>query len=249
MRHYILGNPGYTWKSCLAIAKEFRKNRVPFYASNKINRRTPVLINWGNSSCKEAKINSTLTVDKFKQLQMLQEAHIPTIEVFKKPYHIPQDKFPVLCRQKVHQAGNDIVIAETPEEVVPAYFYTPFEEFARELRTHAFLVNDELRTRAFKKVLIDDEEEALPIKNLANGYNFRKVSLSEELEEFLRKILETLKMNFMCADIGIRYSPDKIYKVIEVNSAPSLVNNENTLYWYLNNFGESLFEDWKTLGE
>jgi hypothetical protein len=247
MKYYILGKKGYTWKSALTLAQEFRANGIPFYASTKSrNRRTPIFINWGNSDCEDAWINPKLTTDKFTQLKVLQDAHIPTIQLYKSVDEIPEERFPVLCRQKHHQAGNDIVFSRAVEEIVPAYFYTPFEKFDRELRIHAFKITD-LGTRAFKKVC-EGEEKQHPIRNLENGYLFRKVAISEALSNFLVQILDALEMDFMCADIGIQYEKGrKIYKVIEVNSAPSLVNNGNTLYWYMNNFGRSLFSDWQEL--
>ena len=248
---YILGRKGFTWLSARILAKEFRNQGYPFRATTKINPKNgEVLVNWGNSGARECKgspLNKDIITNKFRQLAVLKAAEIDTIKVSRNLGDFTDDDYPLFCRQRIHQAGNDIVIARDSDEVVNCHFYSKFEVFKKELRIHVFRVGDELLIRAFKKVAQDDAEEGkFPIRNLEHGYLFRKVSVGESLLELLDKVLITLGMDFSCVDIGISYSNHvKNYTVIEANSAPSLINNKNSLYWYVENIGKSKIEPWK----
>jgi len=234
----VLGRSGYSYLSALVLARRFRYYEHRVLATKNPQLRTD--INWGNSACGGAQFNGSIITNKRTQLRLLSRNEIPALEVFTDKNSVV---YPVFCRQRFHQAGNDIIIANTLEEVpLGTFFMTKAEKFSGELRIHTFRYGEELFTRAFKKVTSADEPE-YPIRNLDHSYQFKLVSVSDELKEFLVRVIETLNMEFFCIDIG--RNPGKQYTVIEVNSAPSLANNVNTLDWYVNNFGRYMYTEWE----
>lgn len=232
MKGYILGKPGHSMASARLLARTFRALGFrKVWATSKLHK-TPVLINWGNSDCQdEGAINFGIVTDKKEQLLKLQP-HIRTLNLLE---NLPDDfdQFPVFCRKRYHQQGNDIVIATSMDEVIPCDYYTVFEPFQRELRVHVF----DNRFRGFIKER-EEQDADYPIKNADNNYGFRWIGLSQELKDFCINTLEILGVKFGCIDIGVL--PRKEYCVIEVNSAPSIVNNDNTLQWYVERFLESV---------
>ena len=80
---------------------------------------------------------------------------------------------------------------------------------------------------------------------MENCYGFKLVGLSDNLKELTKQVLLALNMDFACLDVGIKDKHE--YTVIEANSAPSLVNNENSLRWYANNIGERIFPNWEQI--
>jgi len=231
MRGYILGKPGHSMASARILARTFRSMGHRVWATSNLHK-SPVIINWGNSSCTDNNaINFGIVTDKMEQLVKL-KPHIRTLNLLE---NIPNDfdQFPVFCRKRYHQQGNDIVIAMSMDELVACDYYTIFEPFQRELRIQVF----EDQFRGFIKER-EEEDAEYPIKNVDNNYNFRWIGLSQELKDFCVKTLEVLGVKFGCIDIGVL--PQKEYCVIEVNSAPSIINNENTLVWYIERFLGSL---------
>lgn len=241
--NYILARRGWSWASGKALAQYFRQHNLRFLVTDKPEKI--ITVNWGNSACRNALLNATIITDKLHQLEVLTEREIPTLEVYKE--NPPTDAI-LVARKRNHQAGNDIIICNPGEPLPSAAYYTKFEKFVRELRIHAFLVGEELRLRGFKKVLSEGEENPLPIRNLEHGYGFQLVPLSEELKLLVRRTLEVLQLNFGCLDIGVKVDAQK-YTVIEVNSAPSLINNAISLRWYANNIGATLYETWENVDE
>lgn len=250
MKYYILGKKGYTWKTSVTLAKRFRYLGYQFFATTCLKtNQGPIIVNWGNSRAKEClgkPLNQDIITNKFHQLEVLREANIRTLKVSRNIADFEEEDYPLLCRQKIHQAGNDIVVAQEVDDLVQCHFYSKFEKFKRELRIHVFQIKDDLITRTFKKIHPEDERGIkFPIRNLEHGYLFRKVAIGEKLTRLLSEVLVALKMDFFCADIGISYiEREKVYTVIEVNSAPSLINNRNSLDWYVNNIGRSMIENW-----
>jgi len=241
MRKYILARKGWSWLSGKTLARFYRANEIPFYVTEKTYKKN-IAVNWGNSSCVNALLNQKINTNKRFQLSLLNNAEIPTLKLYRR--NPPRDGI-LVARQINHQAGKDIVLVKPEDRLPYAGYYTVFEHFKRELRIHAFIVDEEIFTRGFKKVT-DNEEELYPIRNLDHGYNFKLVPLSDKLKELSKKILNTLEMDFGCLDVGIK-DDDERYTVIEVNSAPSLVNNEISLRWYANNIGRRLFPDWEII--
>jgi len=238
----VLGRRGYSYLSALTLARRFRSYDRRVLATIKTHLKTD--INWGNSSCAEATFNGSIITNKLRQLRILSGAEIPCLEVYTDRN---EAEFPVFCRQQYHQAGRDIVIAHSIEEIpASVFFITKAERFSGELRIHTFKSGDDLLTKAFKKVTSEEEPE-YPIRNLEHSYQFKLVSISDELRTFLSVVMDTLNMDFFCIDIG--RNSGKQYKVIEVNSAPSLINNANTLDWYVNNFGRDMFPDWEDIND
>ena len=237
----VLGRRGYSYLSALTLARRFRSYDRRVLATIKTHLKTD--INWGNSGCTGATFNGSIITNKLRQLRILSRAEIPCLEVYTNRNEVV---FPAFCRQRYHQAGKDIVIAYSIEDIPDnVFFITKAERFSGELRIHTFKSGDDLLTRAFKKVTSEEEPE-YPIRNLEHSYQFKLISISDELKIFLETVMDVLEMDFFCIDIG--RNSGKQYKVIEVNSAPSLVNNERTLDWYVNNFGRIMFPDWEEKG-
>jgi hypothetical protein len=240
MKKYILARKGWSWASGKTLAQYFREHGRNIWVTE--NPDKDIVVNWGNSACRNALLNPHIITNKLRQLEVLHEGNIPVLEVFR---NNPPEDATIVARKRNHQAGNDIIVVNPGEPIPVSEYYTRFERFNRELRIHAFRTPDNINTRGFKKIL-DGEEEENPIRNLTHGYGFRLVSLSEELVDLVDRTLVLLQLDFGCLDVGVKREGQK-YTIIEVNSAPSLVNNETSLQWYANNIGNRIFEDWEDI--
>ncbi len=242
MRYYILARKNWTWRTGLALARFFREHSFPVYVTEKTSRN--ISVNWGNSSCINATLNQHIITNKMRQIDFLTSKEIPTLTLYRTN---PPRENVLVARRFNHQAGEDITLVKPDDELPVANYFTKFEHFTKEIRIHAFFVDNLLKIRAFKKV-IDREEDEFPIRNLTNGYSFKLVGVSEPLENLVAKTLSLLEMDFGCIDVGKKSSEEERYTILEVNSAPSLVNNNNSLYWYGNNIGRRIFpEKWEII--
>lgn len=220
----ILGVRGKSMRSARAIANRMRELGFALYATSN-DHGNNIVINWGSRNAPPGAINGAYNYSKYTQLKALQEAGISCL-VPLLPGEIVEEDFPVFGRSFQHQAGQDIEIFHSPLDLKVRDYYTSYTEFTTELRVH-FLRDGPIKVQV-KENPEDDRE--IKIRNAENGYHFRKSSASNALVEFCQRVLDCLHLDFMCADIG---KIGGTYKIIEVNTAPSVVNNQNTLEMYV----------------
>ena len=144
------------------------------------------------------------------------------------------DEYPIIVRTELNRGGGiGIIVCENEEQFRPYYHnsWTHWYNFQFELGVH--ILGGEI-SRVFKKVRKGGlEEEKYPIRNTNRGYDFklRDVSYYRGLPRFVEKVYEIFPIQFARLDIGYDEETGG-YRLIEINSAPDLSQNINTLNCY-----------------
>ena len=195
-----------------------------------------LFVRWGTSqmcSGVDTVFNSPLIIRQVVNKHLLSvellKYRIPHVELFS---GIP-DNFPVVVRKRLSGSGGDgIVICKNMEEFLPLqeYMWSYWVNFRFELGVH---VLDGSIIKVFKKVSSLDEESEFPIKNSDNGYSFSlcRIESFKRLPEIVNTIISAVPIKFCRMDIGWD-KDDGVYKLIEINSAPGLAENDSTLTMY-----------------
>lgn len=246
---YILSNPRLI-KSSNSLAAKLSE-----LCGEKINVRTlpsdndGLIIRYGNSSgvFLGCDFNSPkmirLAGNKLRLSIMLLEKDFPHVE-----YHrnVPE-KFPIVARDELNRGGGvGIRIVENKNQYEigdPVLDWSYWYNFKFELGVHILGGNI---VKVFKKLRQDGmEQEKFPIKNTQRGYKF---SLRENwkdrytgLEKFVKRLYELVPIQFARLDVGYDRETGG-YRLIEINSAPDLSQNENTLNLYANFLSERIFK-------
>lgn len=209
----------------------------------------PFAIRWGNSNYRgyggpENVFNSAdsirLAGNKLRLSEYLQDKEFPHVEIFE---GVP-DHFPVVVRKELNRGGGiGIHICKTFDEF-EAYWenypWSYWRNFQSEFGVH--MLGGKV-VKAFRKVWDkeDELESEFPIKNTSKGYRYSLVDFSKKskLLKYCSSFYETLPINMCRLDIGWN-AEKKIYELIEVNSAPDLTKNANTLDLYVKYIAENL---------
>ena len=151
--------------------------------------------------------------------------------------------YPVVVRDTVTGFGGSgihLVMNENGYHSFRYKYYSYWRDLRPELGVHIF--NGKI-IRLFKKK--PDEsllgEEEFPIRNASRGYHFSLVDVNNypKLIPFIENFYEKFPIMFGRMDVGWDYN-EKLYRVIEFNTAPCLTNNPDTLEAYTNAFMEVL---------
>jgi len=150
--------------------------------------------------------------------------------------------FPVVIRRTLTgYGGAGIKLCRNMDEWAEFgdYYWSYWRDLRPELGVHIF--NGKI-IRLFKKVrdsYLDNEE--FPIRNASRGYHFSLVDVNNypKLIPFVENFYEKFPIMFGRMDVGWDYN-EKLYRVIEFNTAPCLTNNPDTLEAYTNSFMEVL---------
>lgn len=155
-----------------------------------------------------------------------------------------QEDYPICIRHELNRGGGvGIEILENP----PVYaqnidVWSTWYNFQFELGVHILGGNI---VRVFKKVRGDElEEEKYPIRNTQRGYSFKLRNNWKErytgLEKFVDELYKLIPIQFARLDIGYDKETGG-YRLIEINSAPDLSQNPNTLELYARFLAERIF--------
>ncbi len=238
---YILTRPEL-FPSARVLSQELTRKTNKRISVTTSMKREPPLIRWGNATRFEGLggdtefndrgsilyCGSKLRLDRF----LSENTFIPHVE-----YHsnVAPERYPVVVRTILNGSGGvGIVICKNSEEFagyrndVWSYWYN----FSYELGVH--VLGGEI-SRVFKKLWKKDEPEPeFPIKNTDKDYSFSLRSLEnyKKLSSLVDEFYDLLPINMTRLDVG--WDRDvKCYRIIEANSAPSLVENQNTLNVYV----------------
>lgn len=210
------------------------------------NRRTRLklgdgdaLICWG-ATCPEIDgvrvLNGLLKpVDKLKELNMLQQAGIPTVTLYDDaPKGVNPSK--LIPRTIHHQGGRDVL--HTPE--FPD-FYVVKENFVNEYRIHSF---DGRSIRAGIKVpregfeLAKSEDDWRPEANLVHPWvrsfdagwrvNYDGFASTPKLRKIAHLAVKALGLTFGAVDLA--ETSNGVVRVLEVNRAPGIEGNTIASY-------------------
>ena len=222
--------------SAMALSRYMTKKldrRV--YAKTSPENYSP-LVRWGNVDSifsEECLHNSPIAIKLAHRLsfsRLLAENSLGSL-IYSKG--IPE-KFPVVVRKLLSSSeGRGIVVCENLEEFLPYkdYFWSQYIDFSSEFGVH--VLGGEFST-CFRKVWDGENEESkYPIRNSKKGYRFKRVNAESnypKLIQYVNSVLEVFPISFGRFDLG--YSKENGYVAIEFNSAPSLINNTNTLQMY-----------------
>ena len=140
--------------------------------------------------------------------------------------------YKVFCRTILNShSGKGIIIADTPEKVVPAPLYTLEFKKTNELRLHVvnnsvLLVQEKRRRNGFNGRTND-------IWNSDNEYVYCKNNIVIPNLDYIKKMaiqaVEYLGLNFAAIDIGYNQQT-KEFVIFEVNTAPGLTPSTAVLY-------------------
>ncbi len=176
--------------------------------------------------------------NKLRLSELLQKEEFPHVEIIDSDdSRNPQDdKYPIVVRKELNRGGGiGLVICQNIEEYCQnlEYAWSYWYNFQFELGVH--ILGGEI-VRVFKKVRTDGlEEEKYPIRNTQRGYNFKLRENWQEryrgLDKFVKQLYEIFPIQFARLDVGYDKSTGG-YRLIEINSAPDLSQNRNTLELY-----------------
>lgn len=208
------------------------------------------VIRYGNSSLADGNVQYNLADhirlagNKRRLSELLVEKEFPHVVFLRR---IPENnEFPIVARDELNRGGGiGIRVIKTQEEYEngePVLDWTPWYNFKFELGVH--ILGGEI-ARVFKKVREDNlEEEQYPIRNTHRGYRFSLRNNWQDtytgLTKFVKSLYEIVPIQFARLDVG--YDKDSGgYRLIEINSAPDLSQNRNTLDLYAKFLVERIF--------
>ena len=214
-------------------------------------RAGDIVINWGNSETPAWMERATdLTtflnrpecvaraVNKVTCFQTLKEAGVATLEFTTDPTIANEWTGTVYARHKVasHSGKGIEIFNEYSSDIPVAPLYTKAKNNHGEYRVHVF--NGEVIDYRKKSRRVEDGERVEPteeqnlVRNLANGWIFRRENLTrlERIEELAKSAVDALGLEFGAVDI-IKDENGDVF-VLEVNTAVAM--EEQTLESYKN---------------
>lgn len=263
MNYYILSHPRLT-KSAKPLAariSEISGNNIIVYT--EANRMDKAIIRYGNSSYLPNEVNfnspehiklagNKLRLSEFLSGNDAEEEKITNLSIY---HRTPEEnEFPVVLRKELNRGGGiGIVVCKNMEQfrantvdplVLNPPNWTHWYDFQFELGVH--ILGGEIK-RVFKKIRTEGlEEEEFPIRNTQRGYEFRLRNNWQEkysgLTKFVKKLYEVIPIQFARLDIGYDKETGG-YRLIEINSAPDLSQNANTLNLYAEFLARKVFDE------
>lgn len=160
---------------------------------------------------------------KIEQYVYFKEQGLPALEFTTSRQEAQQwvQNSTVVCRTLTHSSeGKGIVVAETPNDVVPAPVYTKYKKKKKEFRVHIF--KDKVVHVLEKRRKVGAEGDT-KIRNTANGYVFCSENVQEPagLRELALQASLVTASDFKGVDIGYNEKKNELF-VIEVNSCPGI---------------------------
>jgi hypothetical protein len=154
--------------------------------------------------------------------------------------------FPVVVRKELNRGGGiGIEIYENRQDFITDYRNWPnpypwstWYPFEFELGVH--ILGGEIK-KVFKKLREENlPEEKYPIRNTQRGYKFvrKNPEVYSGLKKFVDSLYKIIPIKFARLDVGYNKNMGG-WRLIEINSAPDLSQNANTLELY----AEYLFEE------
>lgn len=141
---------------------------------------------------------------------------------------IPMDAYPVVCRTVLAgHSGQGIVIANNPDELVPAALYTKYIRKTDEYRIHVGLTNDDeymtLISVQQKRRRTDHENPNWQVRNHANGFIYAREDVNPP-NGVINAAFECFAKTSLCfgaVDVIWNERRQQAY-TLEINSAPGI---------------------------
>lgn len=198
--------------------------------SPRVPKNFDLVLTWGTSRVPDwvpkQYINTPdkirIATDKLLTFQKLLESNLPipefTVDIEEAKSWLPKRK--VVCRTLLRsREGRGIIIAESPEQVVPAPLYVKYCRKTHEYRVHVW-----------KGTIIDVSEKRKrlgsiggPIRNHANGWVFchNNVNMPVPVGVAACNAVSALNLDFGAVDVIWNQKTGKEY-ILEVNTAPGI---------------------------
>lgn len=232
-------------KSAKTLAEALGVRRIKHEGSRWRPRHGSVVLNWGSSSLPEfihaaRVINDPASVinasDKTRSLTIFKAAGVPCPEFTGSSETAREwaQGGTVVCRTLTRaNGGRGIVIAEKPEDVVPAPLYTKYFKRKDEYRVH--IINNTVVDvqRKMRKADVPDDQINWHVRNHGNGFIFGRggVNVPDAVADASLKAVQALNLDLGAVDVGYNEHYDQAC-VFEVNTAPNLEGT--TLEKYVN---------------
>jgi len=196
-----------------------------------------VVVNWGNSKTdREGLVNRGYDIkgasNKLTFFQMLGRKDPDIIPKFwLHRGDIPAKAYPVVCRTVLEgHSGAGIVIADSPEELVPAQLYVKYVKKQDEYRvhigrgrgSHAAYTTIAVQKKARRRETPESEVN-WRVRNHGNGFVFIRNGFvtPDAVIEVARRALDASTLDFGAVDVIYNRSKDRAY-VLEINTAPGM---------------------------
>lgn len=201
-------------------------------------RKKGLIINWGRyrdfSGCAHV-LNRTPDFNKFEVLFTLQKCGLNVPKVWKSDDDIEDCKYPIIGREFNHSKGTDIKLIRNKDELWENWeneesdYYMQLINKIAEYRVH--VLGGKVPSIGKKKPKEGEEQDDI-VWNDVRGYKhieYRKSGyIYPKLAEVGIRAVEALKLDFGAVDVIVD-EHHKIY-VLEVNSAPGLIERRADLY-------------------
>lgn len=222
-------------KSAKSIADALGVRRIKHHNSKWRPRHDSVVLNWGSTDL-PLKLAGTAIINgpdavirasnKLMSLQMFKAHDVPCPEFTTSPVTAREwlQQGPVVCRVLLRaNSGRGIVVAERPEELVPAPLYTKYFKRKDEYRVHVVRGQVIDIQRKMRKLEVPDEEVNWLVRNHSNGFIFGRggVNAPDAVVAAALKAVQALGLDFGAADVGYNELKNQAV-VFEVNTAPGL---------------------------
>jgi glutathione synthase/RimK-type ligase-like ATP-grasp enzyme len=239
IKPYAKSNSAFKLARALGIQRLMpcaTKFRMDMLVENYRYQEGDIIINWGcsggnlnipNSCLINSPAAVRLAVNKLSTFRRLFDTGVEIVNSSVNPEQArrwAEQGFKVFCRQRAEgRAGQGIVVAYSPGEVVPAKLYTKGEIIKREYRVH--IIGGELIDLTAKALRRGGQ--ASEVQNRYNGYVYARDTIQipdgvrEGLIDLGIRAVSSLGLIFGAVDI-LRNTNDEL-KVLEVNSAPGIM--------------------------
>lgn len=207
--------------------------------------RSDYIINWGNTGeykpewlvaegfynlpCNVLNVSNKLNFFNMCRENGVEE-YVP--EFWTSREDVPADCFlngSVVCRRVLAgHSGEGIVIATTPDELVPAPLYTKYIKKSQEYRIHLGRNNDNeiviiSQQRKARDRSVPDDEVNWQVRNHSNGFIFVRDGVNPPscVIDACREVFGVTGLDFGAVDVVYNAHSDRAY-VLEINTAPGL---------------------------
>lgn len=254
---YILSHARLT-KSSRPLAEEISRivgERIGvFKEPQNPNLHIPI-IRYGNSSPTNTQIEynraehirlagNKASLSNFLSRNDGEEEKLPHLEIYYRN-GIEENEFPIVVRTELNRGGGiGMVFCENSDQFrqYEGNAWTHYYPFKFELGVH--ILGGKI-ARVFKKIRNEGlPEERFPRRNTNNGYTFSRRDNWEQtytgLQEFVNNLYKLIPIKFARLDVGYEKETGG-YRLIEINSAPDLSQNQNTLNLYATFLARELF--------
>ncbi len=196
-----------------------------------------VVINWGSTDTEKSFDPADLVQDPanvreashkllfFKRMEEECPSVIPKFWTEKED--IPDEEYPIVCRTILNgHSGAGIVIANTPDDIVPANLYVKYVKKEDEYRVHCGKTGEscaniiDIQRKARR---LNYENPNWQIRNHANGFVYVRSDVNPPpcVTEVAYKAFEATGLDFGAVDVIYNAHQNKAY-VLEINTAPGL---------------------------